>query len=128
MKFKILPIAGDASFRKFYRLKLKNCSRLIVFAPKERYNNLVAYTAINKFLINNKILAPKLYKHNLLKGILVVEDFGDTTFNKILVKKNDGFPEYRFKNRFPYISKFLKEEYKLHKEIGDYEILIKKTR
>jgi len=47
---------------------------------------------------------------------------------KILVRKNDDFPEYRFKTRFPYISKFLKEEYKLHKEIGDYEILIKKTR
>jgi len=46
---------------------------------------------------------------------------------KILVRKNDDFPEYRFKNRFPYISKFLKEEYKLHKEIGDYEILIKKN-
>ena len=87
MKFKILPIAGDASFRKFYRLKLKNCSRLIVFAPKERYNNLVAYTAINKFLINNKILAPKLYEHNFQKGILVVEDFGDLTYRKILVKK-----------------------------------------
>ena len=46
---------------------------------------------------------------------------------KILVRKNDDFPEYRFKTRFPYISKFLKEEYKLHKEIGDYEILIKKN-
>ena len=95
MKFKILPIAGDASFRKFYRLKLKNCSRLIVFAPKERYNNLVAYTAINKFLINNKILAPKLYEHNLQKGILVVEDFGDITYHKILVRKKNKFETYK---------------------------------
>ena len=95
MKSKILPIAGDASFRKFYRLKLKNCSRVIVFAHREKYNNLVAYTAINKFLINNKILAPKLYEHNLQKGILIVEDFGDTTFHKILVKKNNKFPTYK---------------------------------
>jgi len=32
------------------------------------------------------------------------------------------------KNIFLYIFKFLKEEYKLHREIGDYEILIEKTR
>ena len=87
MESKILPIAGDASFRKFYRLKSKKNSKIIIFSTREKYTNLVAYSAINNFLINNKILAPQLYEHNLSKGILVVEDFGDTTFNKILVKK-----------------------------------------
>jgi len=87
MKFKILPIAGDASFRKFYRLKLKKSNKVIVFATQEKYNNLVAYSAINKFLIKNKILAPKLYDHNLSQGILIVEDFGNTTFNQVLIKK-----------------------------------------
>ena len=72
MKFKILPIAGDASFRTFYRLILNKNSKIIVLAQKEKYKNLVAYPAINKFLINNRILAPKLYEHNLPKGILLV--------------------------------------------------------
>ena len=83
MKSKIIPIAGDASFRKFYRLKSKKNSKIIIFASKGKYTNLVAYSAVNNFLINNQILAPKLYEHNLSKGILIVEDFGDTTFNKI---------------------------------------------
>ena len=95
MKFKILPIAGDASFRTFYRLILNKNSKIIVLAQKEKYKNLVAYTAINKFLINNRILAPKLYEHNLPKGILVVEDFGDTTFHKILTKKKNKFLIYK---------------------------------
>ena len=95
MESKILPIAGDASFRKFYRLKSKKNSKIIIFTTRGKYTNLVAYSAINNFLINNKILAPQLYEHNLSKGILVVEDFGDTTFNKILVKKNNKLSVYK---------------------------------
>ena len=87
MKFKILSIAGDASFRTFYRLSLNKSSKIIVFAKKEKYQNLVAYSSINKFLRNNKILTPKLYAHNYPKGIIVIEDFGDLSFYKILLKK-----------------------------------------
>jgi len=95
MESKILPIAGDASFRKFYRLKLKKESKIIIIAHKDKYTNLVAYSAVNNFLIKNHVLAPKLYEHNLSKGILIVEDFGDTTFNKILIKKNNKFQVYK---------------------------------
>ena len=84
MKSKILPIAGDASFRTFYRLVLNKTSKIIVLAKKEKYKNLIAYSAINRFLRNNKILTPKLYTHNYPKGIIVIEDFGDLSFYKIL--------------------------------------------
>ena len=78
MKFKILPIAGDASFRTFYRIILNKKSKIIVLAKKEKYKNLIAYTAINKFLRGNKIIAPELYKHNFSKGLIVIQDFGDS--------------------------------------------------
>ena len=87
MKFKILSIAGDASFRTFYRLISNKSSKIIVVAKKEKYKNLVAYSAINKFLRTNKILAPKLYAYNYPRGIIVIEDFGDSSFYKILLKK-----------------------------------------
>ena len=86
MKSKILPIVGDASFRTFYRLVLKKSSKIIVFAKKEKYKNLIAYSAINKFLRANKIFTPKLYAHNYPKCI-VIEDFGDLSFYKVLLKK-----------------------------------------
>ena len=95
MKFKILSIAGDASFRTFYRLSLNKSSKIIVLAKKEKYQNLVAYSSINKFLRNNKILTPKLYAHNYPKGIIVIEDFGDLSFYKILLKKKNKFPIYK---------------------------------
>ena len=90
MKYKILPIAGDASFRKFYRFILNNSSKIIVSSKKEKYKNLVAYSAINKFLRKNKILAPKLLAHDYPKGIIVIEDFGDITYTKAL---RSGFDE-----------------------------------
>ena len=95
MKSKILPILGDASFRTFYRLDLKKSRKIVVFAKKEKYKNLIAYSAINKFLRVNKILAPKLYAHNYTKGIIVIEDFGDLSFYKVLLKKKNKFVVYK---------------------------------
>ena len=87
MKFKIQSIAEDASFRKFYRFILNNNSKIIVSSKKEKYKNLVAYTAINKFLRENKILTPKLLAHDYLKGIIVIEDFGDISFHQVLLRQ-----------------------------------------
>ena len=87
MQFKINPIVGDASFRKFYRLKLNKSNKIVVLAQKEKYKNLIAYSAINKFLRDNKIFAPKVFKQDYKKGIMIMEDFGDLTFHKLLLKK-----------------------------------------
>ena len=95
MKSKIIPISGDASFRKFYRFASNKKSKIIVYANKEKYKNLIAYTSINKFLRNNKILSPKLYTHNYQDGIIVLEDFGDLTFYKVLIKKKNKLIVYK---------------------------------
>ena len=95
MKYKILQIAGDASFRIFYRLFLKKSRKIVIFAKKEKYKNLVAYTAINEFLRANRILSPKLYSYNYQKGFIVIEDFGDSTFYKVLLKEKKKFIVYK---------------------------------
>ena len=80
-------IKGDASFRKFYRNK-KNHS-IVIFAKKEKNKNLLIYDAINKILIKNKILAPKILNHNYKYNLMEVEDFGDDTLIKVLENKNN---------------------------------------
>ena len=95
MKFKIQPIKGDASFRIFYRLILNKSKKIIVLAKKEKYKNLIAYSSINKFLRDNKLLTPKLYSYNFSKGIMVIEDFGDLSFYKILIKKKNKLIIYK---------------------------------
>ena len=80
-------IKGDASFRKFFRKRYKRLTSVIVFSKREKLKNLLIYDAINKILVKNKILAPKLYKENYNKNYLEIEDFGDDTIFKILFKK-----------------------------------------
>ena len=95
MKYKIESISGDASFRTFHRIILNKKSRIVVHSKREKYNNLIAYSSVNKFLRKNKILAPKLFAHNLKKGIIIIEDFGDTSFHKIILKKKNKLKEYK---------------------------------
>tara|TARA_B100000029_G_C17551098_1_gene950151 strand:- start:591 stop:1598 length:1008 start_codon:yes stop_codon:yes gene_type:complete len=94
MKSRILPIKGDASFRQFYRFTSKK-NKIIIVAKKEKYKNLIAYSAINRFLRSNKILTPKLYDLNFLKGIMIVEDFGNSSFYNLILKKKKKFSMYK---------------------------------
>ena len=85
-KKKITPIKGDASFRKFYRKKNK-ISSIIVYARKEKNNNLLNYDAINKLLLKNKIFAPRLLSENFSKNFIEIEDLGSKTILDIFKKK-----------------------------------------
>ena len=86
-------IKGDASFRNFFRKKNKNNSSIMVFAKKEKFQNLIVYDAINRILNKNEILAPSLYNENYEKNYIEIQDFGDETIFKVLVKKKDRFFE-----------------------------------
>ncbi len=95
MKFKIVPIAGDASLRTFYRISSKRKSTILVFTQKEKYKNLIAYSAINKFLRQKKILAPATYLFNFSKGIMIIEDFGNLSFNKVISNNKNKLKVYK---------------------------------
>ena len=95
MKY-LKKIKGDASFRKFFRKKIKNYSSIIVFCKKEKIKNLLVYDAINKILNKNKILAPQLYKEKFNENYIEIQDLGDETIFKVLNKKtNDKFFYFR---------------------------------
>ena len=88
MKFlkKFKKIQGDASFRKFYRNKKNNS--IVVVANKQKNKNLLTYDAINKILIKNKILAPKLLNQNYSSNYIEIQDLGNETIFQLLKKKN----------------------------------------
>jgi len=89
-KSKLNKIKGDASFRSFYRKINNKRSSIVVYATKEKEKNLLIYDAINKLLIDNKILAPKLYKENYKQNFIEIEDFGDDTVFKLLKKSESN--------------------------------------
>ena len=86
-KSKMIPIKGDASFRKFYRKKINKKSSIIVYAKKEKIKNLLNYDAINKLLLKNKIFTPKLLSENFSKNFIEIEDLGTKTIFDIFKKK-----------------------------------------
>ena len=89
-KSTLKQIKSDASFRDFYRKTNNKRSSIIVYATKEKEKNLLIYDAINSLLIENKILAPKLYKENYKQNFIEIEDFGDDTVFKLLKKSGSN--------------------------------------
>ena len=118
----IKKLSGVASFRNFYRSKRS----VLVYCKKEKKNNLLIYDAVNKVLLKNKILAPKLLSENYKKNYIEIEDFGDlTVFKKFKKKKINKFYYYKKilnllkkiqKIKIRKIKTFLKTDYK----ISDY--------
>ena len=92
-KFKLLSISGDASFRQYYRKfnQKKKLSTIIVISKKEKNKNLLVYSAINQFLLDHNIRAPRLLTENYKKGFIEIEDFGNITILNILKKSRKKY-------------------------------------
>ena len=90
IKSTLKKIKGDASFRSFYRKINNKKNSIIVYATKEKAKNLLIYDAINSLLIENKVIAPKLYKENYKQNFIEIEDFGDDTVFKLLRKRGSN--------------------------------------
>ena len=79
-------LKGDASARIFFRNTKEKSSSIIVYANKDKRSNLLIYDSINKILLKNNILAPKLLSENYSKNYIEIEDFGNRTIFKLLRK------------------------------------------
>ena len=94
-KNKFEKVAGDASFRKFYRIKLNDKNYILIYCSKEKKNNLENYAKVNFFLVKNRILAPSLYKIDQKKNYMIIEDFGSKTFFTIIKDKKNKLNYYK---------------------------------
>tara|TARA_Y100000992_G_C21247433_1_gene484044 strand:+ start:353 stop:1300 length:948 start_codon:yes stop_codon:yes gene_type:complete len=81
-------LRGDASTRTFFRKKKTNTTSIIVYAYKDKKLNLLIYDAVNKILIKNDIIAPKLLSENFSKSYIEIQDFGNQTILSCIKKNN----------------------------------------
>ena len=91
---KLHKIKGDASFREFYRKKIKSKSSIIIFSKKEKRKNLLIYDAINKILIMNKFIAPKLIYQEYKNNFIEVKDLGKETALDVIKRKKSKFSTF----------------------------------
>ena len=79
----ITKIAGDASFRSYYRAKQGNKSFIIMDAPPPQ-EDITPFYKIADFLFQNNFSAPKIFAQDKKNGLLLLEDFGDDSYRKVL--------------------------------------------
>jgi aminoglycoside/choline kinase family phosphotransferase len=87
-----LPVAGDASFRRYYRLQADNESRVLMDAPPPE--NTLPYIGVTRRLRDAGLHAPRIYADNLEQGFILLEDLGDTLYRDFLAADNvdEHFP------------------------------------
>lgn len=75
-------LAGDASFRKYYRLEKDATSYVLMDAPPPE--NVEPFIKIARYLLNHGYSAPEIYADDPDNGFLLLEDFGDRTYTRAL--------------------------------------------
>lgn len=75
-------LAGDASFRKYYRIRHEGQSWVLMDAPPPE--NPEAFIHVANTLKTHDFSAPHIYGTNLENGFILLEDLGDLTFTQAL--------------------------------------------
>lgn len=83
----LTPIIGDASFRKYYRVKSGAYSFILMDARAEK-EHLKPYLFIQNILKNIGIYVPDCFAKDLDHGLLLLTDFGDRLLLDHLTQEN----------------------------------------
>ena len=82
------PLLGDASFRRYCRLVRDGTSMMLMDAPPPQ-EDVRPYVAVAKHLRALDLSAPQIVAAEEHTGLLLIEDFGDGTFTRLLAKGDD---------------------------------------
>jgi len=77
------PLAGDASFRRYYRLSGGEGRAVLMDAPPPQ-EDVAPYIAVSTYLRELGLSAPEILAAALHNGFLLIEDFGDDTYTRLL--------------------------------------------
>jgi hypothetical protein len=80
---RLAPLAGDASFRRYYRLGSNGRRAVLMDAPPPQ-EDVVPYIAVSQLLRRLGFSAPEVYAEDRAGGFLLIEDFGDHTYTHLL--------------------------------------------
>jgi aminoglycoside/choline kinase family phosphotransferase len=81
--YKIEVVSDDASYRKYYRLKLKNKSYIIMDSSMQ-VESIYPFIDVSVRLLKANVQIPRVYAQNLERGYLLIQDLGDTHLADIL--------------------------------------------
>jgi N-acetylmuramate 1-kinase len=73
----IAPLAGDASFRRYFRVTSTNGTRAVLMDAPAPHEDPRPFIAIAKYLSGHGFRAPTIIASDLELGLVLIEDFGD---------------------------------------------------
>ncbi len=79
----ILPLAGDASFRRYFRVVEDGRSAVLMDAPPP-HEDPRPFIAVAEWLASVGLSAPQILARDLDKGLLLLGDFGDWRLREFL--------------------------------------------
>ena len=82
-KTSLVNLSGDASFRKYYRVKKNELSYVVMDCPPDK-ENLNSFISVTKKLHEAKVNVPKLFECHHENGFLVLSDLGDDLYSRKL--------------------------------------------
>jgi aminoglycoside/choline kinase family phosphotransferase len=83
-----VPLAGDASFRRYYRLGGNGRSAVLMDAPPPQ-EDIGPYVTVAALLRELGFSAPEVLAEDSDAGFLLLEDFGDDTYTQLLARGAD---------------------------------------
>jgi aminoglycoside/choline kinase family phosphotransferase len=81
-------LAGDASFRRYYRLVAGDRREVLMDAPPP-LEDVRPYVAVAGMLRRFGLSAPRIYAEDNQRGFLLIEDFGDDVYTRVLAAGAD---------------------------------------
>ncbi|WP_454784447.1 aminoglycoside phosphotransferase family protein [Legionella sp. WA2024007413] len=85
--FQLTPLAGDASFRRYFRLKYNGITQVVMDAPPGK-EDLKPFIYIAQTLEKVEVQTPKILATNLADGFLLLSDLGDQLLLNALHSEN----------------------------------------
>ncbi len=79
----ILPLAGDASFRRYFRVIDGEREAVLMDAPPP-HEDPRPFIEIAEYLVANGFAAPRIFARNLELGLVLIEDFGSTRMRETI--------------------------------------------
>ncbi|MBT3177990.1 MAG: phosphotransferase [Desulfobacula sp.] len=138
-EIQIDKLAGDGSDRNWYRAGYGELSYIIsdhgICMPNSiELSQINAFIHIGNYLFSKQIPVPRILNHDLLSGMVIIEDLGDVNL-KILIKQknNDLFTVKLYKKVIDYLIDFsckgfqgFKKEWTCQTETYSKKLIIEK--
>lgn len=84
----ILPLAGDASFRRYFRVRDGARQAVLMDAPPP-HEDPRPFIAVAEYLCDQGLSAPVILARDLDRGLLLIEDFGDVRLRETVDEAPD---------------------------------------